>query len=125
MRASRLAALLLTAVVFSPNPGVSKPQGKGETITGYLIDVACGTEKGADAKTAAKHDTSCLVMDDCAKSGYGIMTADSRYYRFDAAGNGQARKLIASTKKEADWRITVVGTIEKDTIKVQAITVDK
>ncbi|MBI3262548.1 MAG: hypothetical protein HYZ58_05290, partial [Acidobacteria bacterium] len=100
-------------------------EDKPQTLKGHLIDVSCGTEKDSSSKTAAKHDKPCLEMDDCVKSGYGVMTADNKFYKFDAAGNQNARKLIKATDKGADWRVTVVGTVAADTITVQSLALDK
>ncbi|MBI4476192.1 MAG: hypothetical protein HY654_03405 [Acidobacteria bacterium] len=121
------AIILSLAVVTAAAQPFDDAQGgpKPETIKGHLIDVACGTEKDANAKTAAKHDKPCLQMDDCVKSGYGVMTAENTFYKFDNAGNQNARKLIRATDKAADWRVTVVGTISGEKIAVQTMALDK
>lgn len=96
-----------------------------DTVKGHLIDVLCGTEPGTDSAAAAKHDKMCLEMEDCAASGFGVMTADSKFYRFDEQGSEQARTLIAETAKSDDWRVLVAGTISGETIAVQSITLDQ
>lgn len=123
-----MSTLAIGAVIVSlaVGPVVSAgAQTTSTTIKGHLIDVACGTEKGADSKAAAKHDKPCLEMDDCVKSGFGVMTADNKFYKFDAAANKNVRATIKSTDKASDWRITVVGVVKGDTITVQTLTVDK
>lgn len=120
-----MKTLALGAVLLSLAAATAGAQAKAQTLKGHLIDVSCGTEKDANSKTAAKHDKPCLEMDDCVKSGYGVMTADNKFYKFDAAGNQNARKLVKATDKAADWRITVVGTVSGDKITVQSLALDK
>ncbi len=120
-----MKTLALGAIIVSLAIGTIGAQATPTTIKGHLIDVACGTEKDANSKTAAKHDKPCLEMDDCVKSGYGVMTADNKFFKFDAAGNKNVRATIKATDKKADWRVTVVGDVKGDLITVQTLTVDK
>lgn len=122
MKMLSLGAIILSLAVATAG---AQSKAQTQTIKGHLIDVSCGTEKDANATTAAKHDKPCLEMDDCVKSGYGVMTADNKFYKFDTAGNQNARKMIKATDKGADWRVTVVGTVAGDNIAVQTLTLDK
>ncbi len=98
--------------------------GENANISGVLMDKMCSAETKTTA-AALKHTKDCALMDDCVKSGYGVMTSDDKFYKFDAAGNQNARKLIKATDKAADWKVTVVGTVAGDTITVQSLTIDK
>ena len=49
------------------------------SFNGTLIDVMC---KDQDP---VKHTRKCAIG--CAKSGYGLLTADGKFLKFDAAGN--------------------------------------
>ena len=60
-------------------------------------------------------------MPDCAKTGYGVLTDDKKVIRFDAAGNGQAKKFIAALKKDKDIRVTVTGARNGDSMTVSKI----
>ena len=66
------------------------------TVKGYLVDLACAKEDGSKADFGAKHTKGCLQMEDCEKSGYGVLTEDKKVIRFDKAGNEQAKKFIAA-----------------------------
>ena len=48
------------------------------TVKGYLVDLACAKEEGRKRTSAAKHTKGCLQMDDCEKSGYGVLTDDKK-----------------------------------------------
>ena len=91
------------------------------TIKGYLVDVACAAEEGQKAGFGAKHTKDCLEMDDCAKSGYAVLTDDKKVIKFDQAGNAQAKKFIADLKKTKDIRVNVTGSVKGDTMTVSNI----
>jgi hypothetical protein len=63
-----------------------------------------------------KHTTKCSLA--CADEGYGILTPDGTYLKFDAAGNAQAKAAFESTKKTDHLRADVEGTKSGDEIKV-------
>jgi len=91
------------------------------TVKGYLVDLACAAEEGQKPGFGAKHTKDCLEMDDCAKSGYGILTDDRKVIKFDQASNAQAKKFIADLKKTKDIKVNVTGTVKGDTITVSKI----
>jgi hypothetical protein len=90
-----------------------------KTLTGYLVDKACSPDYIKKGFAAAKaHDTGCALMDDCQKSGYGVLTADGKYVTFDAAGNKRAVAALKGSKKQTDLQVTVTGDVSGDSIKV-------
>ncbi len=99
------AALLLFAVA-----------GFAETFSGIVIDVNC--HKRPDA---ASHTKACAIK--CARSGYGLVTADGKFLKFDEAGNTKALAALKATSKEKDLTATVNGTAEGDMIKVESIEI--
>ena len=112
---------LAAAIAVAGNP--SKKQTK---FSGTLVDVACATEQAQKQKPdfAQKHDKECLTMADCVKSGYALLTPDNKVLKFDAKGNEQARKLLAETKKEQDFKATVTGAVQGDSIEVATLALD-
>ena len=100
-------------------------QGKKQKVSGYLVDVMCSAElaeKGAGA--AAKHDKECLGMADCVASGYAVLTAENKVIKFDAKGNEEAKKAIAASSKDKDFKVTVSGVVEGDTMAVAALQIE-
>jgi hypothetical protein len=91
------------------------------TVKGYLVDLACAAEEGQKPGFGAKHTKDCLQMDDCAKSGYGVLTDDKKVIKFDQASNTQAKKFIDDLKKTKDIKVNVTGTVKGDTIAVSKI----
>lgn len=91
------------------------------TVKGYLVDIQCATEEKHSLSFAATHKKACLQMDDCAASGYAVLTADKKVIKFDKAGNEQAKKFIADLNKVRDIRINVTGKVKGDTIAVSKI----
>jgi len=90
-------------------------------VKGYLVDLACGTENASKPGFGAKHTKSCLQMPDCAKSGYGVLTADQKIIKFDPAGNKKASEFIAASNKENDFKVSVTGAVNGDKMSVSNI----
>lgn len=67
-----------------------------------------------------KHKTECLLM--CAGDGFGIITTDGKYLKFDEAGNGKALALFKETDKKDSIRVNVTGELNGDSIKVSSIS---
>jgi hypothetical protein len=68
------------------------------------------------------HTTKCALQ--CQKGGYGLVTTDGTYLRFDAAGNEKAVAALKATQKTDHLRATVTGERDGETIKVTALTID-
>jgi hypothetical protein len=68
------------------------------------------------------HTTKCALQ--CQKEGYGLVTADGTYLKFDATGNEKTLAALKTTKKADHLRATVTGERDGETIKVTALTID-
>ncbi len=101
---------------------VASGAAQGQQVKGTLMDVACSSHHGTEAGYAEKHDKKCLLMDACVKSGYSVVTADKKILKFDARGNELALDLIKKTNREANWAVSVAGTVTGDTIAVSSLT---
>jgi len=110
----KLTLVLLTAVALSTFAAETKVQG-------YLVDLACAAEDGQQAGFGAKHTKDCLLMPECVKSGYGVLTDDKKVIRFDAAGNQKAKEFIAGLTKQKDIKVGVTGTVNGNSIVVNKI----
>jgi hypothetical protein len=84
-----------------------------------LVDAMCSTKAKPDPDS---HTTKCALA--CAKGGFGILTADGAYLKFDEAGNREAAAALKNTKKENKLRATVTGERDGDTIKVQSLSLE-
>ena len=57
-------------------------------VKGALLDVACSTDTLKDGyRGALAHERECALMTPCVKSGYGVVTEDGKFIKFDQAGN--------------------------------------
>jgi hypothetical protein len=82
-----------------------------------VVDVNCSRKAAADPDS---HTRDCALK--CAGSGFGIVTRDQHFLKFDAAGNAKvAEALKASTKKD-HLRVNVTGDVQGDTLKVASVT---
>ncbi|MBZ5590940.1 MAG: hypothetical protein LAP39_01790 [Acidobacteriia bacterium] len=97
------AAALLSAPVFA------------ETWNGTLVDVMCKN------KDIASHTKKCALG--CAKSGFGLVTGDGKFVKFDEAGNAKALAALKATEKETDLKAKVEGTLDGDTVQVSSIAI--
>lgn len=87
-----------------------------DTLSGTLVDMNC---KGKDL---AEHTKQCAMR--CAKSGFGLVTADGKFVKFDEAGNTKALDALKASAKEKDLKATVTGKVDGDSIQVESVTLD-
>lgn len=94
-------------------------------VQGFLLDRMCSTKIVADQdqKAAQNHSRECALMPDCAKAGYGVFTADGKFFTFDPAGNEKAQKALKASKKKDNVKVQVTGDQSGDSIKVTAIKI--
>jgi Tfp pilus assembly ATPase PilU len=55
------------------------------------------------------------------KSGFGIVTKDQGFLKFDAAGNAQIAEALKASSEKNHLRVDVKGNVEGDTLKVSSI----
>lgn len=92
------------------------------TVQGFLVDRMCASQHAAEGeKFGVKHGRDCALMADCVKSGYGVLTADGKFIKFDAEGDKRAEAALKSSKKKDNLRVTVTGTQEGDTLQVASL----
>lgn len=84
-----------------------------------VVDTLCLSKVKADPD---KHTTQCALQ--CVKGGYGLITTDGTYLKFDAAGNEKTVAALKATKRTDHVRAIVVGDRSGDTIKVTSVTID-
>ena len=80
--------IIIVAMAGMLVPSAWAGRGKKKTIKGYLVDVACVTERSSELGTLGiVHTKRCLQMPDCERSGYAVLTGDRKIIRFDAAAS--------------------------------------
>jgi len=96
------------------------PLAAGETWKGVsVIDTLCVSKVKADPD---KHTKECALR--CQKGGYGLLTADGTYLKFDEEGNQKTIAALKASTKTDHLRATVVGERSGETVKVTTISVD-
>jgi hypothetical protein len=86
-----------------------------ESFSGTVVDVMC---RGKDL---AGHTRECAVS--CAKSGYGLVTGDGKFLKFDEAGNARALTTLKKLTRDKDLKAKVSGTLNGDLLKVETIEI--
>jgi hypothetical protein len=81
-----------------------------------VIDVACSQKQAANADA---HTRECALTSQ--KSGFGILTADKTFLKFDADGNAKILEQLKSSKKADHLRVNVTGDVQGDILKVDSI----
>ncbi|MDR3703293.1 MAG: hypothetical protein P4L56_26840 [Candidatus Sulfopaludibacter sp.] len=82
-------------------------------FSGTVVDVMC---RGKDL---AGHTRECALT--CSKSGYGLVTSDGKFLKFDEAGNARALASLKKLSKDKDLKAKITGTLDGEVLKVQAI----
>lgn len=83
-----------------------------------LVDKMCLNKVKADPDS---HPASCLVR--CAGSGYGVLTSDGTWLKFDKTGNEKALAALQATDKKDHIRVNVTGELKGNTISVTDLTI--
>ena len=94
--------------------------GDQETKNGILSDTAC-SKNAKDPEKTSMHTKICALMESCKASGYGLITADGLFLKFDKAGDEMALAFLEATKKEAHLSIRVTADFSTDPIAVSRI----
>lgn len=81
-----------------------------------LVDTSCATKVKNNPDS---HTRDCALQ--CAKSGFGIVTADGMFLKFDSQGNEQALSALKASQANDHLRATVTGDRDGDTIKVKSL----
>jgi hypothetical protein len=82
-----------------------------------IVDVACSKKAAADPDS---HTRNCAL--ECQGSGFGILTKDQQFLKFDAAGNAKIVEALKASDKKDHLRVNVKGEVEGDTLRVTSIT---
>jgi opacity protein-like surface antigen len=86
------------------------------TWSGTVVDTMCKD------KDVAGHTRQCALG--CAKSGFGLVTSDGKFVKFDESGNAKALAALKASKKDKDLRAKVTGTLNGDVISVESIELE-
>jgi hypothetical protein len=85
---------------------------------GHLMDAMCAARL---KDKAAGHKAKCALS--CAKSGFGVVTAEGKFIKFDESGNAKALEALKGTTKEQDLMVKVTGTLDGETIQVESVRI--
>ena len=81
-----------------------------------LVDANCAAKV---KNTPDVHTRNCALQ--CSKNGFGILTQDGTFLKFDSHGNQQALSELKNSQANDHLRVTVAGDREGDTIKVKSL----
>jgi hypothetical protein len=88
-------------------------------IQGVVIDSNCGDDILKHGRQIIlKQRRDCSLRQHYVRDGYGIVTDDQKFYRFDDAGNKKALQLLKNIPDKDNLKVIVSGDIDGETIKV-------
>jgi hypothetical protein len=88
-------------------------------IQGVVVDRNCGDDILKQGRQIIlKQRRDCSLMKHYRRDGYGIVTEDKKFFRFDDSGNKRVIQLLKNIYHKDDLKIIVTGDIDGDTIKV-------
>jgi len=89
----------------------------GETFSNVpVVDVACSKNVAANPDA---HMRACGLQ--CQKSGFGIVTGEHKFLKFDWQGNTLVIDALKNSNKNDHLRLDVAGDVKGDTIKVTSL----
>ena len=115
MRTS-IVTLFLTALLAS--------SAAAEDFQGVLTDWRCTEKmvKNGREKTL-KNDGSCSLRKNSARSAYGLITDEKKFFKLDDAGVKQARELLNNSHDKDNLHVVARGELDGDTIKVATMSI--
>jgi hypothetical protein len=81
-----------------------------------VVDVNCSRKAAADPDA---HTRDCALK--CASSGFGIITSDQKFLKFDTAGNSKIVEELKASNKTDHLRANVTGEVQGDTLNVKSV----
>ena len=81
-----------------------------------VVDVNCSKKVAADPDS---HTRACALK--CQESGFGIITGDKKFLKFDATGNAEVVAALKASEKKDHLRANVTGDVQGDTLKVTSV----
>lgn len=109
-------AAFMTLVGFLALPFAAAAETWNDVV---VIDTLCLSTFKADPD---RHTTECALQ--CVKGGYGLISADGTYLKFDTAGNAKTVAALKATRKADHLRVTVIGERDGNAIKVTSISIE-
>ena len=102
----------------------ARQEGKKQWV-GYLVDKMCAKGmvmddiKKSDTK-AAKHTRECALEEACSAEGYGLVKG-GKFYKFNEAGDVQAKKFLQATKREDNIKVKIIGAWDGNILSIDSI----
>ena len=81
-----------------------------------VVDSNCSTKV---ADNPDSHTRACALK--CEASGYGVITGDKKFLKFDAQGNKEIVTALKASDKKDHLRADVTGEVQGDTLKVTSV----
>ena len=93
-----------------------------QEFEGYLVTAHSSTENEDPAKISKE----CILMPECAASGYGISVKQEdgkyRFFKFDANGQKLANEILVKTNQKSGIVLIAKGVLEGEILKVASLT---
>ena len=105
----RMSSFLLSVLL------LATPLFAGEW-TGYLMDNMCAASR---LDKASSHTTECMKR--CKQSGFGLVTQEGKYIKFDEKGNIKALNELERTGKQDELLVKVTGEMRGGMIRVESV----
>jgi hypothetical protein len=118
-KVSLVAAVVALAAVFA----LAQGEKKSVKVSGYIVDNMCAEMHGSEAE-AKNHPNACALMEACEKSGFAVVSGDTKY-KLDDAGNKLAATALKGAKQKKGLKVDVEGTLEGDTLHADKLEVAK
>jgi|SRR5579883_1655315 len=106
--------------------GAMQAAAFADQLNGTLMTTMCAAQAAKGGPEAvAKHERTCNLKPNCAKTGFGVLTSDNKFYRFDEAGEAKALKALQESTKQDDMKVVVTGEIQGSKIVVSSLKLEE
>jgi len=83
-----------------------------------VVDFKCSSKAPVVADPDS-HSRACAL--ECAAGGFGIVTQNKQFLKFDAEGNAKIVEALKASDKKDHLRVDVSGDVQGDTLRVTSI----
>jgi hypothetical protein len=96
----------------------------GADIQGVLTDWKCTERMVKDGREKTlKADNTCSLRKNSARSDYGLITDEKKFYRLDEAGVKRAKELLNNSHDKDNLRVIVHGDLDGNLLKVSVMSI--
>ena len=93
-------------------------------LQGVITDWNCTHDMVRNGRAKVlKQNRNCSLVKDWRRSGYGLITDDTKFYKIDPQSNDRVLQLLNGSRDKDNLKVVVSGDLDGNTIKINTISI--